>query len=439
MSEAVIQGPPRAAEEVPHLRRNFFLGVANGALFNFAESLMSIDTVLPWFVERLGGSNFLIGLVGPLRDGSWFLPQLFVSHQLQRESRKMPIYRRMALVRIIAWLTWTVAALAFVQSYSALLLIFFVAYAISSLASGFSGLSFMDIVAKTIPARMRGSYFGGRLFFGSLLSLLASALVGLMVSDTNPLPFPTNVGVLFAVSWIAATAGLLAFASVREPDGEPRDELDTLSSHVRRAARLPRNNNNLRYFLIARITLFLAYIAAPFYSVYSINVLHAPASILGVYVGVRTAVSLAINPAWSRLSDRRGNRIVMQWAAACGVLMIAWALFAPMIARGLPIDSSVMEYLFVPVFALMGLYETGIGIGAINMLLEIAPGHDRAIYVGLTNTILGIAYLSTIVSGLLVDWLGYQGVFALALLFLIVGLWAVSRMREPRELLKDEG
>jgi MFS family permease len=83
----------------------------------------------------------------------------------------------------------------------------------------------------------------------------------------------------------------------------------------------------------------------------------------------------------------------------------------------------------------MGLYETGIGIGAINLLLEIAPGDDRAIYVGLTNTILGVAYISTITSGLLVDRLGYQGVFAIAALFLIVGWWALSRIREPRNLI----
>ena len=49
---AVIQAPLlREADEVPHLKRNFFLGVFNGAMFNFAEALMQIDTVLTWFVQ----------------------------------------------------------------------------------------------------------------------------------------------------------------------------------------------------------------------------------------------------------------------------------------------------------------------------------------------------------------------------------------------------
>lgn len=433
MSDSPSVSPAPAAAD-PHLRRNFALGILNGAMFNFAEALMSVDTVLTWFVQRLGGSNFLVGLVGPMRDAGWFLPQLFMAHRLQREPLKMPIYRRMMIVRAVAWLGWTVAAFALAGSFPALLAVFFVAYGINALASGVSGLSFMDIVAKTIPATRRGSYFGGRLFLGSVLGLAASGLVGVMVSENNPTPFPLNVAALFVVAWVAAVIGLFSFAFVKEPDGEVRDEGDTLTSHVRRAARLPRQNENLRYLLVARAVILLSYIAAPFYSVYSINVLHAPVSILGVYVGVRTIVSLLINPVWSRLSDRRGNKLVMQLATACGVAMLAWAVFAPLVAEGAQADASVIAYLFVPVFALMGLYETGVGIGAVNLLLEIAPGNDRAIYVGLTNTVLGVAYFSTIASGLLVDALGYRGVFALALALLITALWALSRLQEPRTL-----
>ncbi len=420
----------------PHLRRNFTLGAMNGALFVFAESLMSSDTVLPWFVQQLGGSNFLIGLVGPMRDAGWFLPQLFVSHRLQREPLKQPLYRRAAAVRAVAWFTWTAATFLLAYHYPALLLVFFTAYGVNSIASGFAGLPFMDIVAKTIPSQRRGSFFGARLFAGSLLGLVASFLVSLTLSEQNSLPFPFDVGILFAISWLAALAGLTAFALIKEPHGEVRDDGATFTSHMQRAARLPRHNQNLRYLLLARVMILLSYVAAPFYSIYSINVLRAPVSILGVYVGVRTVMSLLVNPLWSRLSDRRGNKIVMQLATACGVLMIAWALFAPVVTRNLTIPTEIAAYLFVPLFAFMGIYETGIGIGSVNLTLEVAPANDRAIYIGLTNTVLGIAYLSTAVSGLIVDVIGYQGVFALGLGLLLVASWALSRLREPRQLIQ---
>jgi MFS family permease len=421
----------------PHLRRNFVLGIFNGGTFIFAESLMSMDTVLTWFVQQLGGSNFLIGLVGPMRDAGWFLPQLFVSHPLQRKPFKLPLYRRAAAVRIVAWLVWTVATFLLAGHYPALLLIFFSAFAVNSLASGFAGLPFMEVVAKTIPPTRRGAYFGARMFAGSLLGLLASVLVGLILAEQNPLPFPQNVGVLFAISWVAVAIGLAAFGLVKEPPSDVLDDGATFTAHMQRAARLPKYNRNLRYLLIARVVILLSYVAGPFYSIYSINVLHAPVSIIGLYVGVRTIVALAINPVWSWLSDRHGNKLVMQLATATGVIMIAWAVFAPGVARQLNASDQLVAYLFVPVFALMGIYEIGIAIGGVNLTLEIAPAHDRAIYIGLTNTVLGIAYISTAVSGLIVDAIGYEGVFILGLLLLLVASWALWRMRDPREVSRE--
>jgi MFS family permease len=418
----------------PHLFRNFALGIVNGGMFIFAEALMSMDTVLTWFVQQLGGSNFLIGLVGPMRDAGWFLPQLFLSHRQQRQPLQIPMYRRAAAVRSVAWFVWTAATFVLAANYSALLLVFFIAYAVNSLASGFAGLPFMDIVAKTIPPARRGSYFGARLFAGSVLGLVASVIVGVVLSEQNPQPFPLNVGTLFFLSWIAALIGLTAFGVVKEPPGDVRDDGATFTAHMQRAARLPKQNQNLRYLLIARMVILLSYVAAPFYSIYSINELGAPVSIIGVYVAARTIIALLINPVWSRLSDRRGNKLVMQLATAVGVIMVAWAIFAPGLARALQVPATTLAYAIVPVFALMGIYETGVGIGAVNLTLEVAPPNDRAIYIGLTNTILGVAYLSTAIGGLIVDLVSYQGVFALGLILLLIASWALWRMRDPREV-----
>jgi MFS family permease len=86
------------------------------------------------------------------------------------------------------------------------------------------------------------------------------------------------------------------------------------------------------------------------------------------------------------------------------------------------------------VFAISGAFQSGIGVGGMSLLLEIAPSHDRALYVGLMNSALGVALLSTSVGGLLVDWLGYRGLFLLAACYYAVGLWTATRMREPRRM-----
>ena len=109
MRVSITQEVAPAAD--PHLRRNYALGVINGALYTLAESLIDSALVLTWFLSRLSAPNVLIGLVVPLRDAGWFLPQLFVARHQARQPYKLPTYSVAALVRCMAWATMAVVVL----------------------------------------------------------------------------------------------------------------------------------------------------------------------------------------------------------------------------------------------------------------------------------------------------------------------------------------
>ena len=66
-------------------RRNFILGVLNGTIFKITMLLIDPQTVLAWFLMQLEVSNFYIGLISPIRMGSSFLLQIFVSGYLQKQ------------------------------------------------------------------------------------------------------------------------------------------------------------------------------------------------------------------------------------------------------------------------------------------------------------------------------------------------------------------
>ncbi|HEY4687986.1 MAG TPA: MFS transporter [Anaerolineae bacterium] len=410
------------------------MGVFNGAAFLFAESLIAANLVLTNFIGKLTTSNFLIGLVVPLRDAGWFLPQLFVSSYLQYRERMLPIYRVVMVVRSAAWLGMAVAILTFRDSNPmALLLMFYALYSINGLASGVSGLPFMDVVAKTIPSRRRGSFFAARLFFGSLLGLVASVLIDIALGGALGLSYFTAIGLLFLISWGAASIGMFAFGAIREPPGEIREEPSTLGQHVRRAARLPRGDRNFRLLLLGRVLLMLSYTAAPFYGPYATRELGADDRIISVFLAAQTISFLVANPLWARLSDRRGNRLVILLTLAFGALIPIVALTIKPMLSTTSVPHTQWAYVYVLVFVLWGLFESGVGVGAMNLLLDFAPPRDRAIYIGLTNTVLGIALMSTALGGALADWIGLPGVFAFSLACTLLGLLAFYKMREPRD------
>jgi len=332
-----------------HLRRNFLLGVWNGILFNLSGALTETSLVLSWFVSQLTESNFLIGLIGPIRDGCWFLPQLLVSGYLQRRQRKLPLYIAVAVVRAISWGALVLSVLL-VKDRRLLLLLFYLLLTITSLGAGFAGLSFMDIVGKAIPSTRRGSFFAARFFFGGIAALGGSALVGYLLGGRSGLDFPTNYAVLMFASFITISLAMGTFALVVEP---------------------------------MRLCLMVAQVSTPFYIVYARRAFQVPASMLGVYQTGLTLASVVSNLAWGRISDQWGNRRLVRISNLVGMAMPVAALAMGPLERIMPSLNEVIPYLFAAIFVLLGSYRTGTAIGNVNYLLDIAPAENRPLYIGL--------------------------------------------------------
>ena len=68
--------------------RNFRLGVVNGVLYILSETLLDPTLVLIAYLSMITDSPILLGMLLPLRDGAWALPQLWVSCFLPSIDRK---------------------------------------------------------------------------------------------------------------------------------------------------------------------------------------------------------------------------------------------------------------------------------------------------------------------------------------------------------------
>ena len=68
-------------------------------------------------------------------------------------------------------------------------------------------------------------------------------------------------------------------------------------------------------------------------------------------------------------------------------------------------------------------------------VLELAPEADRPAYVGLNNTINGVATLFSTLGGLILQWTGnnYKLLFVIAAIGTLCALPLTLRMRDPRE------
>jgi len=408
-------------------RRNYVLGMVNGACFGFVDSIVSPYLVLSVFVNTLGAPNLLVGLLPAIANGGWYLPQFLVSHRIQRLPREQMVYRSVAIVRVIVWSALTAATFFAGHNPPLLLSIFFLLFTINALAAGIAGTPFLDIVAKTIPVERRGSYFGGRDLWGALMAIAAGYLVSLLLNPALAPAFPINFGILFALATLSVAMGVGAFSLVIEPAGTATTNV-TFFDQVRAARGLVRANPVYRRFLLTRIVLAISDIASPFYAIYATRVLDIPAETIGIYIGISTIAGLVANPLWSRASDRRGNRIVLLGAASCLLALPLLAFLFGFLPRG-----PALALPFGVLFLLNGIARPAANIAYPSYLLEIAPAAERPLYVSFTNTILGIATFVPVIGGTLLDLFGFRALFLIALVISFVAWWLARGLSEPRQ------
>lgn len=409
-----------------NFRFNYIVGILNGGIFGFVDALASPSLTLALFVTQLGGSSFLVGLMSAIYNGGWFIPQFLVAHRLARLPLKRPVYATAAFIRIICWLlivfaTYTIAA----ANPSLLLTIFFILMTIYAFVAGLAGNAFMTMVAKIIPIHRRGSFFGWREFWGTAAGLLAGYLVAVALSPERGLVFPTNFGLLFVLTLGAVGSGLLLFAQVREPREVITGEALTFLEQLRAARGLVSRNPIYRRYLLTRFILAAGDLATPFYAIFAIKQLGAPAEIVGLYIGVTTLTALLSTPILSWLSDHHRLTWVLLLAAGTTPLIPLLAFGFGALAHG-P-DAPVA---FAVIFALYGVARTAANISFPTYLLNVAPPTERTLYIGFTNTMLGIATFIPIIGGTLLDLFGFAPLFIITFLMSGVGFWLALGLRQ---------
>ncbi len=160
-------------------RRNFRLGVANGVLSGLLDPLSGVF-VLTLFLTALDGPRFLVGLLPAIWSWGILLPQMIVAGKVRGKQRVMPWYKRAAIIRVTGLAGMAVCAALMAANRDAVLPVFFASYLLYAVGCGVSGIPFIEIVGKIVPDHRKGTFFGLRQVGSAALSMVTSAVAGLL-------------------------------------------------------------------------------------------------------------------------------------------------------------------------------------------------------------------------------------------------------------------
>ncbi|GAA5532418.1 MFS transporter [Deinococcus aluminii] len=393
------------------------LGILNGWLVFLGDGFLSVSVVVAGFAARLGAPNAIIGLLPAISAGGWMLPQLLVAARVRSLPYKLPVYRSAALVRMLTYLAMVVIAATLAGQPALCLTLFVLAMLLNALASGVSGLPFLEVVSKIVPPGRRAWFFGTRNLYGGLLAFGAGLVVRWILA--SGLSFPLNYALIFLLGTVAYTVGYGVFGRVTEPadpplpPGKVREEIRAIPHTLA--------DRHFRAFLIVRLLLAAASMGDPFYAVYALRDLHYPAATLGTFVMALTGAAPLSNILWQRVAERKGSRRIIRYAAF-------FAGLAPLLALTVgTLHLPPGAYLLV--FILSSVALQGFNLGHTNHLLNLAPADARSRYIGTLNTLVGAALFAPVLGGLLADAAGYRVVFVLSAVLFAAAWWQCAKLR----------
>ncbi|HOZ38069.1 MAG TPA: MFS transporter [Anaerolineaceae bacterium] len=412
-----------------HFRHNAIINTLDISFFFMADSFWNINTIMPVFAATLTDNPFIIGLMPAIVNAGWFLPQMFLATRITHNSKILPLSVRLGVFERIPYLLFPFLALAipFIGKSTALILLILL-MTWRGVAGGMSALPWQEVMARVIPLSHRARFFGFSRVFGQGAGILGSVLSGVILAT---LSYPRNYALGFGIAVIIQWLSFASYIQNREPEPEQTDlpSSNPAPSESKKPAidfsmfgRILKKDANFRLYLVARSISFIGNMATAFIAVYAIKAFHLPDEQAAIFTGVILASGVLGYAFWGAVGDRIGPKKIMVLSFSCWFA----ALIVAIISKNI--------WLYYLVFALFGLYQSGVGVGDSMLIMELGEESLRPTYLGMGRTLTGsFLLLAPVLAGSLVARFDYNIMFVVSAFFVSIATLLMTRVKDvPR-------
>ena len=409
--------PNLSAED---LQRNLRAHILDGSFFGFAMSLISVNTIMPVFIQQVGGNSVAISSVPVLWWLGVNLPQALFVRFTHRGTQAKPFLLRYGLLHRFSFLAiavFTIAASSRLRS-SWLVVSLLVMIFLSAVSGSMALPPWFQVFTKTTPVKIRGRLIALRQILSSAFGILGGSLVAVILAT---IPTPVNFAILFVIAFVFGLLSYLCLRMLREPHS--KEFVPITQGLVIHARKILTTNRRIRDVIIVDVLILMSMTAAAFYAVYALEKFSLPASYAGTFTVLVMASMVLGNVVFGFLADHFGHRLNWLILAGCSAAASVMAIIA----------SNILLYGLV--FFFMACTATLQGISRLSLLAELCTEAERPLYIAFVNTITAPAVFVGILFGAIARWFGYASVFALAALLAAAAfLWIYFYVQEPREM-----
>lgn len=363
------------------LRDMRFLTIEGG--FSMIMGTLIGGAFLTGYALSMGADSFIIGILAalPLLAN---IVQIIGSYLINKMGDTKKVCIIYVILHRILWLLIILSPflLLNVNLFDLRIWVFVGMMGVASIFASISGLSWTSWMADLIPQQIRGRFFARRNMVAQIAGMITAILAGLFLDYWQSLSTDTvfrSYAFVFLFS-IGTIAGLFSIILLRKTRRASRAILS--KANFLSQLKKPILHLNFRRFIIFTSLWGLAVsLVGPFFNVYMINHLKIPFSFItlfGVVSGLAAIIGIRL---WGKFIDHYGPKpLLIMCSIGASIIPSLWIL------------ASAENYTIIWVINIIsGFCWSGIGLASGNMMMNLAPANDNAVYFAIFAAITGIS------------------------------------------------
>lgn len=401
----------------PKEKRNYLALIWHAVWLSLAMTFADVNTVLPALIIVVGGSQFHIGILTSIMVGIPFISQLlFVGFLKEKKFKKgyllLGIYLRVIALAGVAFTLFEQDNL----SSSIIILLVFGWMFIFSISGAFAGISYQDILGKSIKKDTRKKFLVSRQFWGSI-GLLISAIIARQLLQQYS--YPDNYLIFFSTAAVFLFIAAFGFWAIKEKPTKVEKDGKGLIEVLKSIPSVLRKDSNMRNFIILSNLIGLTVILIPFFIALLKDKAIINKSLIGNFLLLQMVGMIVSNFVWNKIVKRTAFKGVMKFTA---ILFSLLPVLALLFAYKLPVE------LFALVFLLTGTGISGYKIALGGILLEITTESNRALYSGIYGAFNFTVSIFPLLIGILVMSFGYIPIFIVVSLCSLAAFFFTNKL-----------
>ncbi|MEN8193264.1 MAG: MFS transporter [Bacteroidota bacterium] len=401
-------------------KRNFFAFIWHAFWLALAQTFADKNTVLPGLILLAGGSQFEIGLLTSIMIGIPLISQLLFASYLTKKPLKKYFLLFGIYVRVFAFIG-VVISLSSLESSSPQLIIYsvFAWMFLFSISGAFAGVSYTDILGKSISGETRKRFFVSRQFLSSIGVLISALVVRFILRQ---LEYPQNYIIMFSAASALLFIATFGFLMIKERPSEIKKGSENFIHILKSIPSIIKNDSNLRNLVISVNLLAISFTLIPFYISLVKTNYSLDETTIGNFLLFQIIGMIISNLFWMRITKSKGFKGIFKMTI---ILYALLPIVALIFSEFIPI-----EY-FGVVFLVVGASISAYKISGESILIEISNENNRPLYSGIYGTFNLTMVIFPLIIGLLLAKLGFYPIFILSSLLTISALFFLKKLKCP--------